>query len=91
MGSGGEAPWKPALFKNLNHNLYGKLIWDYYKIGCVIFTESCSTYQFANLGDAAAYVFRFFLYFLFFLNAEKWCGQSRTGRSGSDAPAEKIL
>ena len=28
------------------------------------------------------FVFRFF----FFFNAEKWCGQSRTGRSGSDAP-----
>ena len=50
-GSGSEAPWKPALFKNSNHNLYSKLIWDYYKIGCVI-----STYKFANPGDA--YVFR---------------------------------
>ena len=38
-GSGGKAPWKPVLKKKLNHNLYSKLIWDYYKMGCVILTR----------------------------------------------------
>ena len=28
----------------------------------------------------------FFLFIYLFFNAEKWCGQSHTGRSGSDAP-----
>ena len=36
-GSGGKAPWKPALFKNLNHNLYSKLIWDYCNFFFVLF------------------------------------------------------
>ena len=80
-GVRGEDPWKPALFKNLNHNLYSKLIWDYYKMGCVILTRklfNLPIFFFLNI---------FFLFlFLFFFNAEKWCGQSRTGRSGSDAP-----
>ena len=31
----------------------------------------------------------FFPCFFFFFNTEKWCGQSRTGRSGSDAPGHK--
>ena len=60
-GSGGKAPWKPALLKKLNHNLYSKLIWDYYKMGCVILTRSCSTYQFAFL-----HLFLFFFSFRFF-------------------------
>ena len=39
-GSKGRSPWwGPAVFKNLNHNLYSKLIWDYYKMGCVILTR----------------------------------------------------
>ena len=32
----------------------------------------------------------FFFFFLIFFYAEKWFGQSRTGRSGSDAPVLKL-
>ena len=43
-GSGGKVPWKPALFKNLNHNLYSKLTWDYNTKGlCDIITWDYNT------------------------------------------------
>ena len=87
-GSRGETPWKPALLKNLNHNLYSKLIWDYYKMGCVILTR-----KLFNLLKNRLIFFSplfFCLFFYFFFNAEKWCGFGRTGHSGSDAPAKHI-
>ena len=56
------------------------------------YQESCSTYQFR----VSPHFFCFFCFVLFwfffrtfspvFFYAEKWCGQRRTGRSGSDAP-----
>ena len=67
-GSGGKGPWKPVLLKNLNHNLYSKLIWDYYKMGCVILTR--------KLFNLPIRLFPlFFVFFFFFFNAEKWCGR----------------
>ena len=68
-GSGGEAPWKPALFQNLNYNLYSKLIWDYYKMGCVILTRKlfnlpiCQSWRCISISGFFLFCFFFFIFF----------------------------
>ena len=53
-------------------------------MGCVILTRKL--FNLPIRVSPIFFPFFFFFIYLFIINAEKWCGQSRTGRSGSDAP-----